>query len=73
MRSPADPAAVSRLPRAVSEDDLPPGVTSAQQEEEYRALLADGFFDPEPFDECPEPGFWGLAAAVRYGDLPIAS
>jgi len=31
-----------------TEDDLPPGVTSTQQEAEYRALLADGFFDAEP-------------------------
>ncbi len=59
--------------RFIDVEDLPSGVTDAQQEAEYRELLAEGFFDDEPFWEDPEPRFWGVAAAVRYEDIPLAS
>lgn len=81
MRSPAIPSSPAvaaapdggRSPHLIDEDDLPSGVTSTEQETEYVGLLAEGFFDDEPFSEDPEPGFWSLAAAVRYGDIPLAS
>jgi hypothetical protein len=74
MEAPLTSEAAPRTSRAwvFSEDDLPPGVTSTQQEAEHRWLLSTGFFETEPYDAfgpLDAEGLPSVAAQVRYEDV----
>ena len=50
----------------IDEDELPAGITSTQQEEEYVTLLAEAFFDPADYHAAPFDCAWTMAANARY-------